>query len=60
MNTVPLRVLMQASAALELCHKYHNDNPVEGQPFVETLRALSLIRAHIEAIAAVTAVEVET
>jgi len=59
MNTVPLSVLLQAQAALELCHKYHNDNPVKGQPYIETLRALSAIRVHIDAITKHTQLEVE-
>ena len=59
MNTVPFGVLLRAQAALELCHKYHNDNPVKGQPFIETLRALSEVSEHVNAIAALIPVEVE-
>ena len=59
MNTVPLSVLLRAQAALSLCNKYHNDAPAKGQPFIETLRALSEITAHIEFIAKKTQVEVE-
>ena len=59
MKTVPLHVLLDALAALELCHKHHNDAPTKGQPFIETLRAKSALRAHVEAIVKLTQVEVE-
>jgi hypothetical protein len=59
MNTVPLSVLLRAQAALSLCHKHHNDTPAKGQPYMETLRALSELTAHIEFIAKTTKVEVE-
>jgi hypothetical protein len=59
MNTVPLSVLLRAQAALELCHKYHNDSPMKGQPFIETLRAMSEVTAHVDAIAKLTQIEVE-
>ena len=58
MKTVPLSVLMEALAALEKTHNYFNDSPVDGQPYIEVLRAKSELGWYISKITEQTKVGV--